>query len=354
MFFLNKHIKKYITATTLMASAVMMTSPSVQAESVDLEIVGAWDFLSQYKKFEGPFWSEKISKLSNGEINAKIEGFNKRGLSGREIIRLLSLGEVDFGTTVAAYDTDSDPIAEGFDLAGLAPEVGTSRQAVEAFLPILDQYYQDKHGIKILAAWPYPAQVIYCVDPLTSISDLKGRVVRAGTRSMSELVESLGATSVNVPFGKIRSALSDGTVSCAITGSLPGNAVKLYEPANYQYPLALSWAMAIHGANIDVWEDLEPKHQKIIQDGLTEMADGLWKNAAFETEQGILCNTGQDGCTAGKAADMTLVNVTDTDRQLVQDLMHNVVTKRWSDRCGTECVDSWNKTIGPVVKFEIK
>ncbi len=326
----------------------------VQAEEpalprTHLKVVGSWDFLSQFRNYEEPFWSKSVPEKSAGQVTAEITAFNKLGLKGTEIIRLMKLGAVDFGTMVLAYGTDSDVEGEGADLAGLSPDVTTARAVVKVYTPVLDQFFQKTHGIKVLGVWPYPAQILFCKSRLSSIADLKGRKVRVGTRPVGELVEALGGVSVNIPFGEAYAAIRDGAIDCAVTGALPGNAAKLPEITQYLYVLPMGWSMAMQGVNQQTWDRLDPAVQRYLMAGLDEMNSAIWSVAASETEEGINCNTGHDPCTRGIRGKMTLIPVSDSDRKLLRKVLSEVVIRRWAQRCSNECVDNWNRTVGKLV-----
>jgi TRAP-type C4-dicarboxylate transport system substrate-binding protein len=319
-----------------------------------LKVVGAWDFLSQYKNYEEPFWAHTVSDQSQGRVTAEITPFNKMGLKGTEIIRLMKLGMIDFGTFVLAYGAESDVEVEGIDLVGLSPDVETARRVVDAYLPVLDAFFQKQHGIKVLSIWPYPAQMLFCKSSLKGLSDLKGRKVRVGTRPIGEFVEALGGISVNIPFGDAADAIKAGAIDCAITGSLPGNAAKFHEITHYLYPLPLGWSMAMTAVNLKTWERLDPKVQAFLTRGIADMNDGIWKASATETEEGINCNIGRDPCTLGTKGSMKLVAVSEEDRKLVRNLLVNVVLRRWAERCSTDCVENWNRSIGRRTSIQAK
>ncbi len=84
----------------------------------------------------------------------------------------MKLGAIDFGTTVLAYGAKADVESEGIDLAGLSGDVTRARSVSAAYFPVLDQFFQSKHGIKVLAIWPYPAQVIFCKAPINLFSSV--------------------------------------------------------------------------------------------------------------------------------------------------------------------------------------
>ncbi|HLI98532.1 MAG TPA: transporter, partial [Bradyrhizobium sp.] len=196
---------RIVLAIALALSLARAGSPAAADElpQTHIRVVGSWDFLSQYKDFELPTWTKAMPAASNGRVTAEIAGFNKMALKGPEMVRLMELGQIDFGTTVLAYVADSDEITEGVDLAGLTSDVATARKVVDSFIPELDKYFREKYEVKILAVWPYPAQVVWCKDKINSIADLKGRKVRVGTRPIGEFVEAIGGITVNIPFGDI-------------------------------------------------------------------------------------------------------------------------------------------------------
>lgn len=325
------------------------TDTNNDLQPTHLKIVGAWGFLSQYKNFEYPFWNKTVPENSNGKITTEITPFNEMGLKGTEILRLMKLGLIDFGSTVLAYGPESDVPVEGIDLAGLNPEIETARAVVNAYFPVMQDFYETRHNVKVLAIWPYPAQIVWCKDPLSNLSDLSGRKIRVGTRPVGEFVEGLGGVSVNVPFGEAHAAIKTGSIDCAVTGALPGNTAKWFEVTDYLYPLPLGWSMAMSGVNLDTWQKLDPDVQDFLQNGINDLSDQIWAVADDETMDGIRCNTGQTPCQYGIPASMTLVDISKQDISLKQKVLENVVLKRWAERCSAACVTNWNNTIGQVL-----
>lgn len=325
-------------------NAAADTAPPVPA--THLKVVGSWGFLSQYKNFEGPFWTTTVPEQSGGQVTAEVTPFNQLGLKGDEIIRLMQMGLIDFGTAVLAYGASDDTEVEGLDLAGLSPTAVDARKVVDSYLPVLDAFFQRKHGVKVLAVWPYPAQVIYCKTKLTRIADLKGRKVRVGTRPIAEFVEALGGVAIDIPFGDAYAQIKRGNIDCAITGTLPGNIARLPEVTHYLYPLPLGWSMAMLGVNLKTWNALDPKVQAFLSQGINLLRDGIWAASSHETDDGIHCNTGSADCVGGHRDDMVLVPVSDDDRKQLRTLLRDVVLRRWAQRCSDGCVADWNRTVG--------
>lgn len=319
-----------------------------------LKVVGAWGNLSQYKNFEQPFWTREIPEKSKGAITAEITPFNEMGLKGAEIFRLMRLGVIDFGSTVLGYVAGDDARNEAIDLAGLAPDVATARRISDAYRPVYDRFYRERFGIQVLAIWPYPAQVIYCNGAISGLEDLRGKKVRTGNRTLAEFVEALGGTGVTMSFSEVVPALQNKVVDCAITGTLSGNAAKWYEVTTHLYALPVGWSQVMHAVNLKSWERLAPPVREFLTREIKDLEDRIWKAMDEETQQGIDCNIGRDTCTMGSKGKMTLVPVSDKDRETLGRVLREVVVPKWAARCGAECVQAWNATVGAIVGITAK
>lgn len=335
-------------AAIAVASAAATSAPA-EIQSVDLNVLGSVSFLSSYKNYEQAFWNDRLPAASGGRIKATAHGFDQMGLKGGEVLRLTGQGVVDISTTVLGYTAADDPRNEAADLAGLAPTVDAAHAIAEAYEPVLDSYFADKYGVKVLATWPYPAQVFYCNSEIGDLSDIAGKKVRTGNRTLSEFVSALGGTGVTMAFADVIPALQTGVVDCAITGTLSGNSAKWFEVATHLYALPVGWSTMVTAANLNFWNRLTPETQAFLQDELNALEDEIWKGAGEETQDGINCNVGADPCTVGVKADMTLVPVSDADRDLLDRITAEVILPKWAERCGADCVAEFNRTVGPIV-----
>ena len=61
---------------------------------------------------------------------------------------------------------------------------------------------------------------LFCRTPIEGVSDLKGKVLRAGGGSWGRWAEHFGATKVSIPFNEAYEALAQGVVDC-VMGSIP-------------------------------------------------------------------------------------------------------------------------------------
>lgn len=332
-----------LSAVNAQAQQVVTDLPSTQ-----LTVVGGLSNLTAYQNGELPFWSKTIPELSDGKISVNIKGYNEMGLKGPEVLRLVSQGVIPIGSATLAYFATDNPINEAIDLAGLAPDIETARAVTDAFMPAYEKHYDDNNA-KLLGMSTYPAQVLFCKGSFTSLSDLKGKKVRTSSRTQAEFVQAFGGNSVTIPFGEVVPALQNGVVDCAITGSFSGYSAKWYEVSDHLYALPINWNQQIIVANKAFWNKLDPKVQAFLEENIKTLVDDIWAAAAEETEMGYACNSGAPECTLQPQGNMTLVRPTEEDLRILPEVMDKTVIPAWASRCSSDCVESFNVLISPIL-----
>ena len=333
--------------TAAMAMAVSgLATIAAADEPIHLKIVGGLGGVSQYDRLEKPFWDHRIEALSKGRIKAEIHPFDRSGLPGQEMLQLMRMGVVPFGTALLAVVSGDEPELNAVDLPALNPDMQALRKTVGLYRAHLRQMLRKKFGIELLAIYTYPAQVIFCAKPFTGLGDLTGRRVRTSSVGQSEMMTALGAIPVLVPFADTVNAIRTGVVDCAITGTLSGNEVGLSNVTSYIYPMAISWGLSFFGANITAWETLPPDLRAVLREAINGLEAQIWDASDRETADGIACDIGATSCRSGHSSShMTLVPVTAQDEAKRQRLLVETVLPRWIQRCGADCVTAWNENL---------
>ncbi|WP_305985733.1 TRAP transporter substrate-binding protein [Roseibium sp. MMSF_3544] len=341
----------------LSACALAISSVSVVAQDLPktkLNVVGSWGMVSMYTDFTQPFFTSKLPEASGGAITSEIRPFNELGMNGSEIMRLIQDGALQFAETPMGYLIGDNALNGGNDLPGLAPDIETARAISDAWQPVMAEEYRKAYGAELLGVYPYSAQVVYCRDAMTGLSDLEGRKIRASGSAIGDFVEALGATAVSMSFGEVVQGLQTGVIDCAITGSMSGFNARWSEVATHIYELPIAWSPVVLVANGDVWDGLDAQVQEFLIDQIAAFQDEVWNGAGSETVEGFACNAGEPACTRDNPGSMTRVPVSDEDIALRDKILRDVVLANWGEQCGTECVSTWNSTVGKVVGVEIK
>jgi TRAP-type C4-dicarboxylate transport system substrate-binding protein len=314
-----------------------------------IKVIASSDQSNLHKNLERPFWTERLPKASGGAIKVEFSGLISSGLKGPEIVRLMRTGAIDFAHGVFQSVGADDATFEGMDLAGLATDVQSARRVAEAYKPIIDRVFREKHGIKLLAMVPFTAQVFFCRTPISGMADLKGKKVRVFGRSLADFVTAVGGSTVTIPFGEVVPALQTGVADCAITGVASGNTAKWTDVTTHLYMLPVGWSMSFYAVNQKRWDSFDPKVRDFLAKQVTQLEDEIWALTAEENQDGVNCNIGQDPCKYGYKAKMTLVALAPRDLPALKQIMRDTVVPSWAKRCGAACAKEWNATVGKVV-----
>ena len=321
------------------------------AQPLRLRVVGGLAGLNQFTQHEEPFWTRELPRISQGRYSAEIVPFDRAGIRGQEMLSLLQLGVVPFGTVLVSLDSGRDLEIAAPDLAGLNPDMATLRRTAAAFRPWLERTLRERRGVEVLAVYVYPAQVVFCNKPLKSLADLAGRRVRTSSPTQVDLIQALGATPVPTTFADILPNLRSGNIECAVTGTTSGNTVGLHEMTSHLHAFALNWGMSIFGANGAAWAALPADLKATLKRELARLEADVWNAADRETADGIACNTGAGACTNGRRGRMVEVKVSAEDERRRREIFSSVVLPRWLERCGAQCPAVWNETLAGVTGF---
>jgi len=343
---------KYLL-TTAVAGLLALPAGAQDMPVTEFNVVGSIGNLSMYTDKELPFWTEQVPAETDGKIKVQVKPFTELGFKGGEIFRLVSNGTLQMATTVLAYNSGEVPTNESTDLVGLLGSVGELAEVVETWRPTYAKFLEKEHNIKLLGFGTYQAQVIYCRDEFTSIADLAGRKVRASGASQQAFVAHLGGSPMNIAFAEVQPALASGVVDCAITGALSGYKSKWHEAAKFISPMPVNFGLAAQLANLDWWNGLDASVQDYLTGALRGLEDSIFELAATETETGLACNT-QGPCDQGEPAGMTLVPLTEADDVTRKEAVKSAILPSFGERCGADCVTSWNDTIGAKLGITIE
>lgn len=344
-----KQTLKKAATTAALGLGLSLSAVSVQADSPTvINAVGTWGNLQNFKNFEGPFWTEQVSSKTDGAVVGQIKPLTELGLKGFEVMRLLKIGVYDYVYGLFTYVASEDAVFEGIDLSSLIQDFPTQREAAEAYFDTLDAAMGKYYNAKLLQIYTFPSQMLYCKPEVANIGDLSGKKIRVYSTTLGDFVESVGGTSVTVPFAEVVPALDKGVADCGITGTMPAYAAKWHQVATHMYSMRVGMGVSFGAISLKKWNSLSPETQEKLQAALDEMTDEMWKFNESLDAQAISCLSGGE-CSFGDAAQMTHIQPSAEDLAKRDKLAEEVILSRWAERCGTDCTDNWNKTVGPVV-----
>ena len=342
---------RMIIKKTLLIFAVLplLLVQTAMAESpVALKAVGTWSSLTNFKKHEGPFFNDVLAKASNGQIIGDIKSMSGLGLKGFEIMRLVKNGVFDFAFGLPGYVAAEDAVFEGADLSSVTQDIETQRKVTEAYFPTMEKAFEEIYNAKLLMLYPFPSQTLWCNAEVNGLSDLKGKKIRVYATSLGDFVEGAGGTSVTVSFGEVIPALEKGVVDCGITGTMSAYSANWHQVATHAYTLRVGWGIAFGAMNLDKWNSMSANQQATMKTEIAALNDRMWAETATEDKVAIACITG-GACNIGEPGSMKLVEPSKQDLAARDKIADDVVLARWAERCGVDCAENWNKTVGIIL-----
>ncbi|GHB17808.1 TRAP transporter substrate-binding protein [Salinicola rhizosphaerae] len=346
-------MKKTLLGLTLTALAAGMAQSATADTS--LNVVGTWSAVSLHKNFEKPFWTKTLPEASDGKIQVQMTTFDQMGIEGSDVFTYLKNGLFNVGMTFSDYVGGEAPALEGLDLPMMTTDPKKAREVSEAFMPIAEKTMQSHYNAHVLAIAPNTPQVVFCNTPIEGLGDLQGKKVRASGRTTAEFLSAVGAQSTVMAFNEVPGALERGVIDCAVTGSLSGYNSGWQDVADYLLPLPIGgWDTVITAVSNDTWNSLDDETKQTIEDQIEPgFIDPVWNNLAKDEQQGIACLTGKGECEHGKPGDMTLVDVTDADRERAHQALVDAVLPSWASRIDDETISLWNENVAPLVALPI-
>ena len=308
----------YIVSTLFITVwSLPVPTPAQELAKVNLKISGGNQIQNLFRYVYKPFFTKELPEKSNGAITTTFGSLEELGMRGPEVLRLLRQGVFDISEGTLSYMAGEDPRFDALDLPGVTLDIETQRRAVDAFRPVLARVMAEKFNTKLLSMSPVALQVYYCKGKIDGLASLRGKKVRTFNRAMSDLVEAVGGSTINLPFAEVIPAMQRGVAECAITGTSAGNTARWWEVSDHLYTLPMGWSMTFFGANQRNWERIPAATRTFLEKEFADLEKRMWAQAKADIQDGINCNTAKAECKDGIPANppMTLVDVSAEDRQ---------------------------------------
>ena len=240
------------------------------------------------------WWANEVEKRTSGEVVITIYGAGTLA-THKEMLEATTKGTIDIGyTTWLTHFANNFPIhqmkvgAVAFRNKSLA--LWMAGDAIEEEIPEMRTSWQAN---KLMRLFSHGVASVHLLSkkPIRTLEDAKGLKVRASGILNTTLLQAIDAVVVNIPSAEAFDALQKGVIqgtvcdiSWAARFKFP-EVAKCFTHVGFGGDPTLSFAM-----NLEVWNKLSPKIQKVFLDLRTESlkvyAEMLKKDiqtGAFET-----------------------------------------------------------------------
>jgi len=341
-----------VLAVALAGLCAVSGPASAQTDSREFKVVGTWGNLSNWKQHESRFWNEILPEASDGKLTANAKPYTELGLSGFEVMRLLKLGVYDAVHGLTSYTSQDSPALEGIDLAGVVQDFETYRRAMEAYRPVIAEELDEKYNAKLMILYTFPSQQLWCNLGDKSIkkvglTDLEGKKIRTYSTTLGDFIEGLGASAVTIAFAEVVPALQKGVADCGITGTGPAYNAKWWQVVTHNIQVRLGYAATFLAINNDTWNSLSTETQELMTRELAKVEDQMWAAVQKLEATALACNA-SGPCPWGEPGGMVPIEPTAADQKILDGIVENFVLERWVKRCGKQCAQRYNETVGAV------
>jgi TRAP-type C4-dicarboxylate transport system substrate-binding protein len=250
-------------------------------------------------------FTKAIEEESNGKIEFEFY-YGAALVAPDEIADGLRDGLVDLAYFVQVYTPAKFPTDDWISKAAFLSEpdpVGGHLQAISATADwaINDEDFMAEFDSQGLTALIPRVQVIHdynllCKEPVTSLSDARGKKVRIGGAAWAAAAENIGMSPVSLAGDEIYTGLQQGVVNCFMGGAADMAGLNLTELAKNYTPMGFtgfsSYAIAMGSS---AWEGLPVEAQQLIWDQIPTYLESFAQssNAAVDDfytaaeEQGV-------------------------------------------------------------------
>jgi TRAP-type C4-dicarboxylate transport system substrate-binding protein len=248
-----------------------------------------------------------------------------------------------------------EPAFLGLDLVGLNPDYATATRVIDTYTPVLDQWLQERSGVKLLAAWPFGPEVLFCSKPISQLSDIKGLRVRVFDAASAAMVEAAAGVPVTIGFGLTRQALAEGNVTCAIGNPSAALQMGWPEVTTHVTGAAIQLGINAYGMSLSAWRKLKPEHQALLSSAFQSLAKEIWLYSKRLSDDAINCSTGKEPCSSKQKLSLTYVPLSEPDVALLKDVLRKVSFPHWAETCDKiqpTCSEKWKSTVGQSVGLQ--
>lgn len=211
------------------------------------------------------WWAEEVSKATQGRVNF-VPAYAGALVSLNETLKSVRDGAVPAGVTSMAAVSGQVPAVSILESIGSLPEATDKfLQTLTDLQPLLEGAFQ-KQNVEYLWGQQSTGLIVFCRDRhLKAPADWKGRKVRTAGRWQAEQIRALGASPVATDPAEQYLALQNRTIDCALSVSVLGAPLKLYEVAPFVTLVRMQNNLSAYIVNKGVWDKISAEDRATVK-----------------------------------------------------------------------------------------
>lgn len=280
----QKYVRSFVSASA-MAGALLV--PGAVAAEITLKVADTFPPGHYIVKEGVEFWIKRVEELTEGEVKIQYFGAGQMGKL-RDMFSLTQRGVVDIGYVPPAFNGGTMPLSAVHSLPSL---FSSSSVGSPAFLEtinetaILQNDYLD-NGLRPLWGIMTSTYNLFTRGvEVNGVADMKGLKLKAVAGNMSDAIELLGGSPVDIPSPETYQSIRTGTVDGAI---FPATSVYSYKLNEVVDTAVLGIDMFVYYApfvvNEDKWQSLPTN----VQEALVQAGQEAMERVATYTDAKVV------------------------------------------------------------------
>jgi TRAP-type C4-dicarboxylate transport system substrate-binding protein len=175
---------------------------------------------------------ERVNERAAGKLKITPYWANALGFKQEDSLRLLRNAAVEMTTVNGIYFPRDEPAYAASWFSGLVSDPAAYTQALPTLLEIVNENIDRWEGVPVAyVTMPAVNWHIMCKDPIKSLEELKGKKLRAASKTVADAFNQVGVATQTVPQLELYLALQTGVVDCALLPASIAPAFSLQEVA---------------------------------------------------------------------------------------------------------------------------
>jgi TRAP-type C4-dicarboxylate transport system substrate-binding protein len=258
-------IRNMKTAVGMAVVAGSLFGASAMAENLELKMSG-------YYPESNALWPEqvaspiaKIAEVTNGRVKIKAYPSNTL-VAPKDVYRSIQTGLVGVDWVFGPFNPGAWPLLDVVSLPGLFPNQSVSNQVLQALFkkhPEMEQQFPST--VKHIVSQVHMRADLHSRMPISTLADLKGKVIGCQSPSMAQALAALGASSTVIKFSEAYTSLERGVLDGVMVAWGSVGAFRLDEVAKNHTMLGLSPGVSHWMFNRKDWDKISKDDQMKIE-----------------------------------------------------------------------------------------
>lgn len=273
-------LRRGFAAIAAAAAFTLFQPLAARAADVKWDVSLPWG-PTEFHSTNAQKFAEEVKAVTGGAVQMTIHTGGALGIKANESLRAVEDGAVPMAEYAAFQNVGEIPLLGVESIPFLISDYGDLAALMKVVRPVWEAELE-KRGQKVLYVVPWPSQNFFTKTPVATLDDLKGVRMRTYDRVTADMVTRLGMVALQMNNPDIVPALASGKLDAVMTSGTTAVAQKYWEFLKHAYNTNHMWASNLMVVNLDEWNRLDPKQQKMIEATAHKLEPQFWEISKAE------------------------------------------------------------------------